>query len=430
MGSQRRSATATASERVIQAVQTEAREAAAVRWDAPGEVFVWRARRCAEAVLYAVLCQEGVDIDAIAKQRKGLEGLLEHKQLEGALNRETRAQLKALQDFGNIAAHYQLSGGVSESSVDAMGRLLAALLREFYEKDGGALPEGLLPLLAALTDRQSRLRSAAEIEGDRARQRVRELEARLHTLEAAPRTHTGFAPRDRQARTVVLLLGVAMVGGLGGYFVGRSDAAPLAELPVPALARIPRPAPPEDHPHDAALAEPTAPPSPPQEPPPAAPPEAPAPPEVICPDRMVRAGDGCIDEDPVPMGSYRRCVVVGRCARPMPGDGCNWENAQDGLAANCVTWEMARTYCRQQRDGADLPTTAIWNAARGGVARPRTAGLTREWVIDSQTNGMLIGSALSSSSPRWSREGRDRGLRDVSFRCAWTPAAARAGASP
>jgi hypothetical protein len=71
VGSQRRSATSTASARMIQAVHAEAREAAAVRWDTPGDVFVWRARRCAETVLYAVLDREGVDIDAIAKQRKG-----------------------------------------------------------------------------------------------------------------------------------------------------------------------------------------------------------------------------------------------------------------------------------------------------------------------------------------------------------------------
>ncbi len=216
MGSQRRSATSTASERMIQAVHAEAREASAVRWDTPGDVFVWRARRCAEAVLYAVLHREGVDIDAIAKQRKGLDGLIEHKQLEGTLTRETRAQLKALQEFGNIAAHYQLTGGVGEDSVDAMGRLLAALLREFYATDGGAPPDGLRPYFAALTDRQARIRSSAEIEGDRARQRVRELEARLQSLEVQPRANTGSTPRDRRARSGVMLPGLATVGGPGG----------------------------------------------------------------------------------------------------------------------------------------------------------------------------------------------------------------------
>ena len=85
MANDRKSATSTLTARVSSAVGDELREAARARWDASADVFVWRARRCAEAVLYAVLHREGVDVEVLAKQRKGLDQLLKgiNKALKG-----------------------------------------------------------------------------------------------------------------------------------------------------------------------------------------------------------------------------------------------------------------------------------------------------------------------------------------------------------
>lgn len=106
MGGERRAATSTLHERVGRAVERELTEAAAARWEAGPEVFLWRARRCAEAMLYALLAQQKVDIGPLGQQNKTLDELLKHDQLKGALPREMRTHFDLVRQYGNTATHF------------------------------------------------------------------------------------------------------------------------------------------------------------------------------------------------------------------------------------------------------------------------------------------------------------------------------------
>lgn len=147
--------------------------------------------------------------------------------------------------------------------------------------------------------------------------------------------------------------------------------------------------------------------------------------EVACPPTMIRVGDGCLDVGPVLMRSYRDSVRQRRCERPRPGAGCNWQNGLDDLAANCVSWTMARAYCRWAHpDRGDVPTPSMWSDARRPGVRLRSADETREWGVAPDDEEPLIGDALRAPRPRWSPAGREQGLRDVGFRCALNSRAA------
>jgi formylglycine-generating enzyme required for sulfatase activity len=370
---------------------------------------VWRARRCAEAVLYAVLAREGADVDGLAKQRKGLDHLLEHKQLEAALSRETRAQLATLREFGNIAAHYQLQGGVSRDSADAVAKLLAGLLREFHGLDGASIPDAQRPFLVALTDPAHRIRTTVEEERDEARRQLAEVGRTLPPVVDTQRP---------SLRPIVgaLVLGAA-IGFAGGY-VARPPAHATTTT-ADTLARR--------------TVEPTPVAAPPVAPTPVAPAptlptaiEPPPAPTLVCTRGTVRvAGDGstspfCIDVAPVTMRQYRACVIQGTCPRPLSGERCNWRSgpAADGFGANCVTRDEALAYCQWRPGGGALPTRAEWQLVRPSNAGVRLLPGTDEWAADDATDGRAwVRGGWSHSGVTWRTAPVTPGGRDISFRC-------------
>ena len=413
MANDRKSATSTLTARVSSAVGDELREAARARWDASADVFVWRARRCAEAVLYAVLHREGVDVEVLAKQRKGLDQLLEHKQIEGALSRETRAQLASLRDFGNIAAHYQLRGGVSSDSADAIARLLAGMLREFYAYEREQVPAELAGALRALTERSAREPTASELELEQMRRESDGLRRTLNATLAAP-----TAPQHRKRSYLGVAVAFALTGAAIAVVVVRTqyDAAPAAmqaavldSAPTPTpVAPAPPPAVPASAPSSVAVEAPTTPALP------------PCPPGM----RRIEGQNGempfYIAQEPVHQGEYRACVRAhpATCLRPRSGHGCNWQSgeAADGNAANCLPWSDARAYCAATYGAsAGLPTDAEWRAA---IARRaiRRAGRTREWSGDAGARGTRRVFAMPPAVDQ-SSVPEDAALRDLGFRC-------------
>lgn len=429
MAGPRKTATTTAMTTLREAVAREAREAALARWTTPPDVFVWRARRCAEALLYCVLAREGANVDELARQRKGLDQLFEHKQLEGVFSRETRAQLATLREFGNIAAHYQLEGGVSAESADGVARHLAGLLREFYALDGGAVPEAQRAYLAALTDASSRVLTPGEAEVATAR---RERDDVTRQLNAARAEHGASHPAAASpALRRGLLAGAALVLAALAFKAGRVTTPPLslttAHLDAPPVAPPVPPTPvPLDRPvpRAPAPAEPSAPAAPLT---PVARPRSPSPPVVAAPSctlsqRSARA-DGrpfCIDAEYVSTREYRGCVDRGGCSRPVPGVGCNWQNGPDfdGNAANCVTREQAIAYCATRPEGAaSLPTRAELRAMRGRgdlVVRDDTD----EWTADDAPAGRAwTRGPRAAADFAWTGVPPTRRSRGLGFRC-------------
>jgi len=100
------------------------------------------------------------------------------------------------------------------------------------------------------------------------------------------------------------------------------------------------------------------------------------------PGRTVDVAAFSIDRTEVTIAAYRQCVGAARCSKEgLTGDKwswdeCNWGKADhDRYPINCITWEMALTYC--QWAGKRLPTEAEWEkAARGTDGRKYPWGNT------------------------------------------------------
>jgi len=402
-------------QRVLRAVDVELAAAAAERWVVPVEGFLWRARRCAEAMLYALLVEAKVDVTQLAEQGKGLDNLAKHAKLQGMIPRAMRDHLDSAQKYGNSATHFQPEGLASEANATIVANALSELARWFYTRDDRALPDALHGPLAALIDVRHRVRSPAELALEQERRSTHELTQRLR---AAATPSVERPPPPFTARLAAIGVGLVALGGGVGFGVARLTLAssPDAPAPSPTVLAAPTPAP---------SVAPTAAFVPVVEVP--AVPVAPSG-VTACPSGMLRVGARgepgafCIDQDAVLEGEYRRCVASGRCAHPPPAPepGCNWDNgpSADGYAANCLSWELARAYCRQLTGEGDLPTRVEWQAVAANRIGVRLVADTNEWSSDPPTGGMRhVRGARRGAAFAWSAEPEARGHRNVSFRC-------------
>jgi formylglycine-generating enzyme required for sulfatase activity len=95
-------------------------------------------------------------------------------------------------------------------------------------------------------------------------------------------------------------------------------------------------------------------------------------PQGTYPKVIVQMSDYCIQHTEVSVASYRECVDASACEEPAQvteGLGeCNYAlvpSDREDHPVTCMTWEQARTYCRDW-EGGDLPSEAQWEkAARG-----------------------------------------------------------------
>ena len=129
----------------------------------------------------------------------------------------------------------------------------------------------------------------------------------------------------------------------------------------------------------------------------------------------------CVDLRPVTESEYRSCFAQGGCAHPTSaGPGCNWASGAvaNGLAANCISWRLARDYCRAQRVNGDLPSRAEWNA----LAAPRGGFVVRadthEWSADEAGDDRYqVRGERGARGFAWASEAGEPGRRYISFRC-------------
>ncbi len=412
MAGERRSAVASVVVRVQSAVSTELREAALVRWSPTSEAFVWRARRCIEALLYALLLEQGADVAAIAEQGKTADELLRHEKLKGlAWPREIRDHLESVRKYGNTASHFQADGAVSATTATIVATALHEVVR-WYLTRASSLSADDEASLRGLRDEGHRVRSAAELALDGERQRVT-------LLEDAMRGRPPVASSDPVRAGVPwwALAAVGVVSAAGGFVFGRShDAAPS----VPAVYE-----------NDRVVTPVTKVSPPPERTVPVVPmapvvdvPTAPAervdasvdgrttvtvvPPEVarwrVCP---AAADRHCVEPDLVTTASYRHCVMRGRCTRPVcsTNEGSNWAQGDAGNAfpINCVSREQAEAFCAQR--GGVLTSFEALNEVRARITRPKR---TNEWT----DRGV---ARLSSDVRLVARQASPS--RAVSFRC-------------
>jgi len=419
MAGEKKSATSTMNQRVIRAVDEELTAAAAERWVVPVEGFLWRARRCAEAMLYALLVESKVDVTQLAEQGKGLDNLAKHTKLQGVIPRPMRDHLESVQKYGNSATHFQPDGLASDANATIVANALSELARWFYLRDGREIPDAVHAPLAALIDERRRLRSPAELALEQEKRRAHELTQQLRSA-ATPSVER--PPPPFTARLAVGGVGLLAIGGALGFGAGWFSRAPEASAPLPAPTVITPTAP----------ATPPSPPVVPSEAPPTIAEPAPSPAPVVsdgmraCPAgmRLVGArgepGAFCIQQDAVLEGDYRQCVARGRCGHPPPAPepGCNWENGLDGLSANCLPWSLARAYCRQLTGEGDLPTRVEWQAVAANRIGVRLVAGTHEWSSDPAIGGMRpVRGEQRGAAFLWAAEPEARGHRNVSFRC-------------
>jgi formylglycine-generating enzyme required for sulfatase activity len=186
---------------------------------------------------------------------------------------------------------------------------------------------------------------------------------------------------------------------------------------------------------------------------------SPAAPASPCPARMVAVGEAtfrtgvpgdvddparnvalrafCMDRDAITTAEYKECSDRGDCKR------ASRTNEWDGIAAsdhealdplctardpvglgsrpvNCVTWEMASTYCADH--GARLPTEAEW-----AIASRTTAATVAEWVAD--WHGPITAPAAGEPQvdPHGPTDGEERVVRGAHAAAA---PSSRFGAAP
>lgn len=394
MGGDKRSATTTMNERVTRGVEAELRAAAAARWEPPPEVFLWRARRCVEAMVYALLVELGVDVLPLAE--KPLEELCRHEKLRGVIPREARDHVESLRKYANTGTHFQVEGDASETSAGIAASALSALMRWYYERRGETVTPAVLASLAALDDRRRRIVPTMEVERDAARAQAAALARRMEnesTTRVSTPSASGADGRVRRSRDVGRIARWGLVGvslavvslvlwhskpdSASTGATGSSSAATDRPVPTPVTSLD---APPEEVPppplvvtHDAIAVSSTS--------------EAATP--LRCDPgmhRVPRTGGPdpfCLDDELVTTAAYQLCVEADggvRCTQAGRGISCNSASRGESPSppANCVSPDDARQYCAWRHPGrGQLPSQQDLQARHG--AWFRQAPRTSEW---------------------------------------------------
>jgi len=224
MAGPRKTATTTLDERMHRAVESEFLAAAAARWNGAREEFLWRCRRCLEALLYALLLGKGAKVQPSAKGPKTLDDLLKHDALEELMPREMRDHAESVRKYGNTGTHFQVDGDVSEASASITASAFAEVLRWYFTRDGADLPAELQRAQRALTDPQWRIPSPLESARDQERARAESLQRALNT-RPTPVDAPVEGDRARLAPWGIGLCAALFTGALG-YALGGGAAPP------------------------------------------------------------------------------------------------------------------------------------------------------------------------------------------------------------
>ncbi|MFO0609563.1 MAG: DUF4145 domain-containing protein [Polyangiales bacterium] len=410
------------------AVEVEFLAAAAARWGGAWEEFLWRCRRCLEAMLYALLLGKGAKVQASAKGPKTLDELLKHDALEELMPREMRDHAESVRKYGNTGTHFQVDGDVSEASASITASAFAEVLRWYFTRDDADFPAELQRAQRALTDPQWRIPSPLESALDQERARTASLQRQVHarpTPVAAPVD----APRAPLAPWGIGLCAALFTGALG-YALGGSAAAPpdprAGEPSAPPTVTTagtiePTPVPPPSAPLPAAAPTPAA-------PTPDASASAPAVgvAPAACPPAMFRVADDrgaavCIGIAAVTAGDYLACVGAHGCEPPANSPGCHATPHGDavGLAANCVTRAQALAYCRYRLGSrAGLPLKEEWGRARIHRDAVRLLPRTNEWAEDDASPGRAwVRGPWADGRLTWEEQRPDVRADNLSFRC-------------
>jgi hypothetical protein len=422
------------------------------------DVFLWNARRAAEAVLYALA--EGTDVGTqLHRQNKDRKPVnlqdIAHQLVEkGRLHPQVEPFIDVMRSAGNLGAHAQSPEGiVDRQALNSCAVAIRQVMRWLYEASDlkRAVPEKVRLALEDLDERtpprKSKYRQAMNELKDLRERHGRITEERDELLSLLKRYQQAHQGRGRAGVRItvvvvlVLLIGAAAGAGvlfkkewLNGLLEGGVEQststgamvpqAPRAESPVvapkplappspPTVASAPALRPAEEPPVLVAAACPagtleipetklalTSGPSPrPKWPKPEkVPPELPVP-------RF------CIDSGPV--------LVAEFSAQAGPGLLESWSHAPplsnfklrgtQKMPMNFVTWQDADSYCRAK--GGRLPTVVEWEAAVRRHPPVELTTRTGEWADDAFPTA-TFGYAARQLNPSQDPARRDGLYRD------------------
>ncbi|MCA9559424.1 MAG: SUMF1/EgtB/PvdO family nonheme iron enzyme [Myxococcales bacterium] len=443
--------------------------------------FLWHARRCIEAILYALA--QGTELARRIEGQDKSRDPVDHHRLaldlwrQDRLDRSIRDAINLVRSTGNLGAHIRsptarLGGFDISLATDNLVHIVAWLFQESVHRrpmpapiekalrslSAAEAPPSPIDRLEKALEREQQLRATAERELEALQERLNSQDLTLVDLalpvaSAEVPVLPSSRPRERLPIVVALLVCVGGGGLLGWSLVRRADdppaasAAPVGSVAMAAAAPTPVPsvvdvAP--TAPQDASARS--------------------APPPPTCPSGTLRVGAStlrftrgpyprrswgaagpiadpidvpafCIDAAPIDADAYGRCVDAGDCDAAV--DGCASGTCRDGPAC-CVPWAGAQAYCAQQ--GGALPTIAQWEAVwRAAADRLERADGQQEWSADVFPPRIFGYEGAPGASPRhlfadevldedrddhpvlsWNREPR-RGahFQKLGFRCAY-----------
>ncbi len=180
-------------EQLVQQLVTELDLCAQVRWD-DSVTFAWRARRCVEVILLAVLAKHSPQSLA-ALRNPTIDSLVRHDKLKreapnSPISKDIFNVVDAVQGFGNTAAHFQLEAVEHEENAVDVARALARLVEWFHRSHFGQVPSETQRLLDSIRDRSLRVTNASQ----------RAVESMRKDAEARETEHARWERTLRQER--------------------------------------------------------------------------------------------------------------------------------------------------------------------------------------------------------------------------------------